>query len=261
MLVDEQEAPLIEGVADVNGSLKQRKRTESTDDTPIDPVQKDQTGPPESAPDDTPQEPRVPCVPAVPREGCLTQNGSANDAQVARLEAQMVMLQRAVAQLVEVQTNANTAAAQQQRQQGVPAMPAAAPAPAAVPVRPVARPRQPEQPVEQDADEQPVEVQQEIARPVRQIAAGEGEVRLSAEARLLRQQAAQIEQLQQQLDELKRAQAAAAKAPVTEPNPGAPADRATPAVTAGRAKLTSEPQPKKSMNPFKGMLGSLGKGR
>ena len=228
---------------------------------PLNPPANTESGPSNVTPSNDAPSCNPPCVPAVPREGCLTQNGSANDAQVARLEAQMVMLQRAVAQLVEVQTNADTAAAQQQRQQGVPAMPAAAPAPAAVPVRPVARPRQPEQPVEQDADEQPVEVQQEIARPVRQIAAGEGEVRLSAEARLLRQQAAQIEQLQQQLDELKRAQAAAAKAPVTEPNPGAPADRATPAVTAGRAKLTSEPQPKKSMNPFKGMLGSLGKGR
>ena len=173
----------------------------------------------------------------------------------------MVMLQQAVAQLVEVQTNANAAAAQQQRPQAVQATPETAP----MPVRPVARPRQMEQPVEQpvhrESDERPAEVLTEIGTPVRQIAASESEVRVSPEARLLRQQAAQIEVLQQQLEELKRAQTEAAKAAVTGPAPSAAAGKAAPAGTAGRAKLTSEPQPKKSLNPFKGMLGSLGKGR
>lgn len=225
---------------------------------------------PEAAPFQTPaaeDAPRCnpPCVPAVPREGCLTQNGATSDAQVARLEAQMAVLQQAVTQLVQVQVQANAAAAQQQqRSQAVPAMPAAAPAAPAT-VRPAARPRQVEQEpqLEQESAEQPVDVPTVVARPVRQISAAEGEVRVSAEARQLRQQAAQIEELQRQLDELKRAQTPAAKAPAAAPaaNVSAGAAKATGAGTAGRAKLGGEPQAKKSMNPFSGLLGGLSKGR
>jgi|GEM_PF-4203035 len=223
----------------------------------------DQPGDPETAPLQTPpgaDAPRCnpPCVPAVPREGCLTQNGAANDAQVARLEAQMAMLQQAVAQLVEVQTNA--AAAQQQRPQAVPAMPAAVPAaPAAV--RPAARPRLLEPDLEQESVEQPVDVPAAVVRPVRQVSAAEGEVRVSADARLLRQQAAQIEELQRQLDELKRAQTPAARAATATASESAGTARPAAAGTAGRASLGSEPPAKKSRNPFSGLLGGLSKGR
>lgn len=229
----------------------------------------DPKGESESAPIQTPDKddaPRCnpPCVPAVPREGCLTQNGGASDAQVARLEAQMAVLQQAVTQLVQVQVQANAAAAQQQRSQAVPAMPAAAPAAPAT-VRPAARPRQVEQEpqLEVESAEQPVDVPTVVARPVRRISAAEGEVRVSAEARQLRQQAAQIEELQRQLDELKRAQTPAVKAPAASPAANGPAGaaKATSAGTAGRAKLGSEPQAKKSMNPFSGLLGGLSKGR
>ena len=212
---------------------------------------------PEAAPFQTPaaeDAPRCnpPCVPAVPREGCLTQNGATSDAQVARLEAQMAMLQQAVAQLVEVQTNA--AAANQQRPVGAPAVPAA---------RPVARPRkvQLEQDLEQDSAEQPVDVPEAVARPVRQISAAQSEARVSAEARLLRQQAAQIEVLQQQLAELKRAQAAVAKTAADAPMEPAETAKSAEGGTASRARPPREPQPKKSMNPFSGLLGGLGKGR
>jgi hypothetical protein len=268
MLVDEQEAPYVEGpVADVDATVRKTGRKESASEkespAPESGGEVDRTPEAGSEPEDAPRC-NPPCVPAVPREGCLTQNGGASDAQVARLEAQMAVLQQAVTQLVQVQVQANAAAAQQQRSQAVPAMPAAAPAAPAT-VRPAARPRQVEQEpqLEVESAEQPVDVPTVVARPVRQISAAEGEVRVSAEARQLRQQAAQIEELQRQLDELKRAQTPAAKAPAASPAANGPAGaaKATSAGTAGRAKLGSEPQAKKSMNPFSGLLGGLSKGR
>ena len=269
MLVDEQEAPYVEGpVADVDATVRKTGRKESASEKespkPESGGEDDRTPEADSEPNDAPRC-NPPCVPAVPREGCLTQNGATSDAQVARLEAQMAVLQQAVTQLVQVQVQANAAAAQQQqRSQAVPAMPATAPAAPAT-VRPAARPRQVEQEpqLEQESAEQPVDVPTVVARPVRQISAAEGEVRVSAEARQLRQQAAQIEELQRQLDELKRAQTPAVKAPAAAPaaNVSAGAAKATGAGTAGRAKLGGEPQAKKSMNPFSGLLGGLSKGR
>ncbi|TWW09752.1 hypothetical protein E3A20_11190 [Planctomyces bekefii] len=266
MLVDEHEAPYVEGgIADFEATPKKQTKPNGQEESASDKSAPESTGEPEtrSEPEDAPRC-NPPCVPAVPREGCLTQNGATSDAQVARLEAQMAVLQQAVTQLVQVQVQANAAAAQQQRSQAVPAMPAAAPAAPAT-VRPAARPRQVEQEpqLEVESAEQPVDVPTVVARPVRQISAAEGEVRVSAEARQLRQQAAQIEELQRQLDELKRAQTPAAKAPAASPaaNVSAGAAKATGAGTAGRAKLGSEPQAKKSMNPFSGLLGGLSKGR
>lgn len=251
MLVDEQEAPFIRGrVADFDATLTRNPDEEGSPEPPGDPE-------PESDPGDAPPEnfdhqncPRCypPCVPPTPREGCVTRNGDANAEQVARLEAQMAMLQKAVAQLVEVQTNGVAT-----RQQRLPAAPASSSDAGAAPVRPAARSQRRDAELDESA-----EAPSASARPVRQISAQtEAAQDSSADARLLRQQAAQIEELQRQLDALKREQAAA-EAPAATATPAATERKPAANSSAGRAKLTSDAPAKKSSNPFSGFLGGLG---
>jgi hypothetical protein len=152
----------------------------------------------------------------------------------------MAMLQKAVSQLVEVQAGGTAV------QQSGSAGPAAA---AKSTVRPVGRSQQREADAgsEIPGDERP------STRPVRQISAqAAGADHETVEARLLRQQAAQIEELQRQLDELKQAQSA--NRPVSSSGQQKPQQNSA----AGRAKLTTTDAAKKSSNPFSGLLGGLG---
>jgi hypothetical protein len=243
MLVDEQEAPFVRGeVADVNAALSQRPRQESA-------AEREDSPKPESD-NETPIEENMhhhncpqcypPCVPSAPCEGCASRNNGPDAEQVARLEARMAMLQKAVSQLVEVQAGGTAV------QQSGSAGPAAA---AKSTVRPVGRSQQREADAgsEIPGDERP------STRPVRQISAqAAGADHETVEARLLRQQAAQIEELQRQLDELKQAQSA--NRPVSSSGQQKPQQNSA----AGRAKLTTTDAAKKSSNPFSGLLGGLG---
>jgi hypothetical protein len=239
MLVDAQEAPFIRGqVADVDASLSQRPRPESASEREDNPRPESTSEQPDE--DNFHDQNCPPCVPPAPREGCVTRNNGTDAEQVARLEAQMAMLQKAVSQLVEVQTSGT--AVQQSRDTATPAA-------AATPVRPVGRSQQ----REAGADRENATNRLPAPRPVRQISAEADDAnRVSAEARMLREQAAQIEELQRQLDELKQAQRTSL--PAQSASPGKP----THSSVVGRAKLQNSEPAKKSGNPFGGLLGGLG---